>query len=205
MKHFLYPAVAVLITGCSVFGIRTSEEPGFKVLFEHSQIQIRQYNEMLVAETEVSGDYEEASTAAFKRLAGYIFGKNSTQQSIAMTAPVVQENNSEKIAMTAPVLQQPSANKWIMSFVLPSQYTLETIPKPVDENITLKKISGKKVASLRYTGSLSEKKFRQKSDQLKSWLIEHGYSGLSEPRSAGYDPPWTIPILRKNEIHIDLL
>ena len=121
-----------------------------------------------------------------------------------MTAPVVQEKNSEKITMTAPVLQKQSDNKWVMAFVLPSTYTLETLPKPLDEKMVIKKIPGKKVASLRFTGFLSDTKLSEKSDLLKAWLMENDYDPKSEPRLAGYDPPWTIPFLRRNEVLIDL-
>lgn len=204
MKTILFILGTLIFAGCSVFGIRTSEEPSFNVLREQGDIQIRQYNDMLIAETEVAADYDESSSIGFRRLAGFIFGKNSKKQEIKMTAPVVQEKNSEKIAMTAPVLQKRSDNKWVMAFVLPSAYTLDTLPEPLDEKVVIKKIPGKRVASLRFTGFLSETNLREKSDQLKAWLMENDYAIISEPRLAGYDPPWTIPFLRRNEVLIDL-
>jgi len=204
MKTLLLIIGTLLMAGCSLVGIRTSEEPQFKVLTEESNIEIRQYGDLLVAETEVVADYEESSKIGFQRLAGYIFGKNASQKEIAMTAPVVREKESEKIAMTAPVLQEQADKKWVMSFVLPSAYTLETLPRPLDDNVIIKTVPGKKVASIRYTGFLSEEKFQKKAEQLKNWLIENQYTLLSKPRSAGYDPPWTIPFLRRNEVLIDI-
>ena len=204
MKTILSILGTLIFAGCSVFGIRTSEEPTFNILREQGNIQIRQYNDMLIAETEVVANYDESSSIGFRRLAGFIFGKNSKKQEIKMTAPVVQEKNSEKIAMTAPVLQKRSDNKWVMAFVLPSAYTLDTLPKPLDEKVVIKKIPGKKIASLHFTGFLSETKLSEKSDLLKAWLMENDYAFKSEPRLAGYDPPWTIPFLRRNEVLIDL-
>ncbi len=205
MKTTLFTLISsIVFGGCSVIGIRTSEEPPFSVLLTSKNIEIRQYNDFLIARTEVAANYEESTTIGFRRLAGYIFGKNLKRQEIAMTAPVVREKASEKIAMTAPVLQQPFKDKWVMSFVLPAQYSLETIPQPLDENVQIEKIPGKKVASIRFSGFLSEDNFRQQAELLKTWLSENGYIMLSDPRSAGYDPPWTIPFLRRNEVMIDI-
>jgi len=204
MKTILVIMGTLFVAGCSVFGIRTSEEPPFEVLVEESNIEIRQYSDMLVAETEIVADYEESTKIGFRRLAGYIFGKNASQKEIAMTAPVVQKKENEKIAMTAPVLQQQADKKWVMSFVLPSAYTMETLPKPLDDKVLIKTVPGKKVASISYTGFLSEEKFLKKAQQLKQWLETNQYAALSEPRSAGYDPPWTIPFLRRNEVLIDV-
>ena len=123
---------SLMLAGCSVLGKRTANEPPYKVISEEGEIEIRQYGEMIVAETVVEGSYGQTSGAAFSRLAGYIFGKNRAKQKIAMTAPVLQESVSEKISMTAPVIQERKGNAWIMSFVMPEGYTLETLPVPLD-------------------------------------------------------------------------
>jgi hypothetical protein len=196
--------LCVAATGCTVFGIRTVEEASHEVLLRDGRFQIRQYADAVVAETFVDAEYDEASSTAFRRLAGYIFGKNERKEKIDMTAPVVQEPTSETIAMTAPVIQEESDKGWRMAFVLPSKYTLETAPKPLDPNLTVRQEPGKKVAVVRYSWRLSEARMQDYAEKLRQWLEERNYEAVSQPRSAAYDPPWTIPFLRRNEVHIDV-
>jgi hypothetical protein len=159
---------------------------------------------MVVAQTEVNADYKNSSSQGFQRLAGYIFGNNKKQQKMAMTAPVIQEQEAETIAMTAPVLQQKSGSVWLMAFILPQGYSLSNAPEPLDSAVVIKEIPGKKTAVIRYSGSLSEQGIEEKSEELKSWLSQQGYKAISSSRSAAYDPPWTLSFLRRNEIHIDI-
>jgi hypothetical protein len=147
MKNLLFALICVVfISGCSVFGIRTVEEPQYRVLVQEDDFEVRQYSDYIVAETVTSGDYDESTSWGFRRLADYIFGNNRVQKKIEMTAPVIQERESEKMAMTAPVLQEKSGDQWMMAFVMPAEYTLETLPQPVDTLIQIRKIQGKKVA-----------------------------------------------------------
>lgn len=192
------------LSACSVFGVQTAEEAPYTVQAKEGNIEIREYADLIVAQTAVTGDYEKSSGIAFRRLADYIFGNNRKEQSISMTAPVVQELENEEIAMTAPVLQEKSGQKWVMSFVMPARYTLETLPEPLDPDVEVKRVRGKKVASIRYSGLLTEDKITAKGKELLAWLDENGYKALSLPRSAGYDPPWTLPFLRRNEVLIDI-
>lgn len=203
-KQLLMICSTSLLTACTVFGIRNSEEAKYSVLYTENNIQIRQYQELLIAQTQSKGDYEESSSSAFKLLAAYIFGENQSQEKIEMTIPVLQKNQSEKIEMTVPVYQQENSDAWTMTFVLPSKYTLETIPIPLNKNIELKLVPAKKVATIRYTGFINSKKIKDHADQLLSWLENNGYTSISEPYSAGYDPPWTIPFLRRNEVQIEI-
>jgi effector-binding domain-containing protein len=204
MKKLLSVLTSVFLAGCSVFGLRTAEEPNYQVLNDFGDIQIRHYPAMVVAQTEVTADYKNSSSQGFQRLAGYIFGNNKKQQKIAMTAPVIQEQEAETMAMTAPVIQQKSGTVWLMAFVLPAEYSVSTAPVPLDSAVIIKEIPGKKIAVIRYSGSLSEQGIEEKSEHLKNWLSQQGYQAISEPRSAAYDPPWTLPFLRRNEIHIDI-
>ena len=180
---------SLMLAGCSVLGKRTADEPHYKVLSQEGEIEIRQYGEMIVAETVVEGSYGQTSGAAFSRLAGYIFGKNRAKQ---------------KIAMTAPVLQEKKGNAWVMSFVMPEGYTLETLPVPLDPAVKLRLVQGKKVGVIRYSGLHSEHNLRNFAEKLTRWLEKRGDRILSVPRAASYDPPWTIPFLRRNEVHIDI-
>ena len=187
-----------------MFGIRTADQPRYQVLNEVENIQIRHYPALLIAETTIVDDYKNASNQGFQRLAGYIFGNNQKQQSLVMTAPVIQERQAETLAMTAPVLQQKSGTVWLMAFVLPTGYSASTAPIPNDKAITIKELPAKKVAVIRYTGSLCESGIEKNADTLINWLNQHDIKMLSPARSAAYDPPWTLPFLRLNEVHIDI-
>ncbi len=195
----------IFLMGCSLVGIRTAEEPHYQVLQDYGNIQIRQYPPILIAQTEITGNYDNSGNQGFRRLAGYIFGKNQSQQQITMTTPVIQEKQSaEQIAMTAPVLQQQFGDKWYMAFVLPNNYTLATAPIPNDSAIKLVEMPSKKLAVLSYTGVISEQSIKEKSIELQSWLTQQKYTMISPAQSAAYDPPWTLPFLRRNEIHIEI-
>ena len=204
MKKLITFLTTLFRAGCSVFGIRSADEPKYQVLNDYGHIQIRQYPALVVAQTEVTANYKNSSSLGFQRLAGYIFGGNKKQQKMAMTAPVIQEQEAEAMAMTAPVIQQKSGTVWLMAFVLPSNYSVATAPVPLDTTVIIKEIPGKKVAVIRYSGSLSEQGIEEKSEELQNWLSEQGYKAISPSRSAAYDPPWTLPFLRRNEVHIDI-
>ena len=200
-----WPALLCLAsTGCSIFGIRTGEEARYETVVSDGGFSVRQYADCTIAETFVDASYRESGSIAFRRLAGYIFGKNERQQKIAMTTPVIQEPRSEKIAMTAPVVQEEVDVGWRMAFVLPAGSTSETAPKPRDPKVIVRDVKSRKVAVVRYSGSLSDARADANAERLKQWLIGRGYEATSKPRSAAYDPPWTIPFLRRNEIHMDI-
>ncbi|WP_459990833.1 SOUL family heme-binding protein [Methylosoma difficile] len=204
MKNPITILVSLFLTGCTVMGIRSSEEAPYSLLSESGNIQIRLYPPVLVAETLIESSYAESGSIGFKRLAGYIFGGNVQKQQMAMTSPVLREAASETIAMTAPVLQQKKGNQWVMTFVMSSIYTLDTLPKPLDDQVIIKQMPAKKVAVLRYSGSLNQERIAEKSQVLLAWLAQNHFKQLSESRSAAYDPPWTLPFLRRNEVHVDV-
>ncbi len=196
--------LCIVLSGCTVVGIRNSEEASYKVLFEEQNIQIRLYDSALIAQTSSKGNYKQSSNSAFRQLAGYIFGDNQSQQKIAMTTPVIQKPSSEKIAMTVPVYQQENENDWTMSFVLPAEYTMDTLPIPTNPDIQIVEIPEKKVASIKYTGLITDEKIAVQTQKLTDWLIANEYKIISQAYSAAYDPPWTVPFLRRNEVHIDI-
>lgn len=204
LKSFTNVVAGIFLAGCSIVGVRNSAEAGYTVIEQHGDIEIRQYAPMLMAETLVQADYSDSGSIGFKRLAGFIFGNNRSREKIAMTAPVYRQQEGEKIAMTAPVLQQESAGGWRMAFVMPAEYTPESLPLPLDPLIEIRQVTGKKVAVIRYSGSLSADIIQQKTEALSQWLTQQGIKMLSPARSAAYDPPWTIPALRRNEVHIDI-
>ena len=193
------------------------EEPPFKVISKTGSFEIRQYAAMLVAETLVEGDMDEASNRGFRRIADYIFGNNQVAQGgsaakIAMTAPVTVEPQSEKIAMTAPVTVSTAnpdsvmtaSNKWRVHFVMPSQYTLANIPQPKNSEVKLREVPGKIFAVNSYSGFNTQARVQAKTDELSAWIGSQKMKALSSPQLSRYDPPWTLPMFRRNEIMIEI-
>ncbi len=198
--------MAILAAGCSLFGVGSEEQPNYKILAKEDNKEIRQYDSYIIAKTTVAGSFKDAQSKGFRILAGYIFGKNKSQQKIAMTAPVVQKSESEKISMTAPVVISPNENKtWTMTFSMPSKFTLETLPVPTDERVKIEKVQGKLVAALTFSGFWNESINAKKSQELTDWMKGYKeYQFSSAPMFAGYNPPWTLPFLRRNEMLIEL-
>lgn len=204
MKIFYVVFLSILITGCSAVGIRNYEEPTYQTLEQENKFEVRQYSDVLVAQSTSAGNYKESSGQNFERLAGYIFGKNKANEKMDMTTPVLQEQQSEKMKMTTPVFQQQANTNWTMTFVLPSKYTLETVPRPLDENVIVKVLPKVKVATLQFNGRMNENNIFNHTQMLEDWLKQKGFNASANPYSAAYDPPWTLPLLRRNEIHIPI-
>jgi len=217
-KRFVFMAlIGVFGIGCSIFGIRSEEQPPYEVVAEDGKFEIRKYREHIVAKTTVSGNFEEAQGKSFRILAGYIFGKNKSQQKIAMTAPVVQvpedkiESESEKIAMTAPVVLKPGESaggkgkSWTMTFTMPSKYSLKTLPTPEDDRVVLEVVKERLLATSSFSGFYGTQKVKKKGEELLAWVLEQkAYQSVAKPMFAGYDPPWTLPFLRRNEMLVEI-
>ena len=210
---------AASLAACSAFGGKAAEEPAYDVVTEDGNFQVREYAGYAVAETMVSPPYDSASRIGFGRLVRYISGANSGSRKIRMTAPVELEPQGEKITMTAPVLlgpvgysgasQEPgltgaAIETWRVAFVLPDGYTAENSPVPSNPTVTIRDVAPRKVASLRFSGLLGEKKAEQQRKRLAAWLEVRGMEHEGDWRVAGYNPPWTIPPLRRNEVLVTL-
>lgn len=191
--------------GCMLFGVRTVEEARYEVVEVAGDIELRDYAPVVVARTYVAvSDWDEAGGVGFRRLAGYIFGGNLAEESIAMTAPVLFASRGAELAMTAPVLRERDARGWMMSFVLPAEYTLESAPRPVDAKVELLLAAPRRVAALRYSGLFSEPAARDGETRLRAWVAERGFEEVGDPLFAGFDPPWTLPPLRRNEVWLEI-
>ena len=196
--------VALLSSACSVFGVRTAEEASYEVVRTDGSFEIRDYARIVVAETRVDGERSDTENRAFFRLFDFIQGENAASQKIEMTAPVFQESTGEKIAMTAPVLQSKDAEGWTMSFVLPAGFTLENAPQPTNENVVLREVAETRFASIRFSGLRSASTVEEKTASLRAWIAEQGLTEVSPARIAAYDPPFTLPFLRRNEVLIEV-
>jgi hypothetical protein len=157
---------------------------------------------MIVAEVHMKGDRVPAIRSGFRVLAHYIFGSNQAQQKISMTAPVIQQ--ASKIPMSAPVLQQKEKGEWIIRFIMPSTFTLNTLPKAKDSAIKLVEIPSKKYAVIRFSGSNTNENLKEHEDLLDQFLLKNHLKALAQPLYAFYNPPWILPLFRRNEIMIEI-
>jgi hypothetical protein len=198
--------MGLLTAGCSLFGKGSEEQPSYQVVLKQQNKEIRKYDSYIIAKTTISGSFKDAQSEGFRILAGYIFGKNKSQQKIAMTAPVLKKPESEKISMTAPVVMAPSENKsWTMTFSMPSQFTIKTLPVPTDKRVEIKKVEQRFVAAITFSGFWGEFRNAEETKKLLEWLKSYQeYEIISAPMFAGYNPPWTLPFLRRNEMLIEL-
>ena len=179
------------------------EKPDYKVIQSEQNIEIRQYEPMIIAEVEVDGKREDAIRDGFRLLADYIFGNNTVQQVISMTAPVQQKEN-QKIAMTAPVQQQSMGKSWRMSFVMPSKYKLDSLPVPNNDRVRLKEILTKKFVVIEFSGTNSNENVTKHENQLMNYIEANQINIIGSPKYAFYNAPWTLPFLRRNEVMIEI-
>jgi hypothetical protein len=212
--------LASLVLGLGLIWIKPAmaiEEPKYEVVTTDAQFEVRHYTPILIAETIVEGDMDAASSKGFRLIADYIFGNNQQADSdkkakIAMTAPVTVEPQSSKIAMTAPVTVEPqaaessmkTAKTWRINFVMPSQYTLATIPKPKNNAVTLREVPSKYFIVHKYSGFNTVSRVQAKTDEAIEWATKRSYKIIGTPQLSRYDPPWTLPMFRRNEIMIEI-
>ncbi len=153
----------------------------------------------------IQGDEIAARSAGFRRLAGFIFGANSAASSIAMTAPVAQSAASSKIAMTAPVAQtQDASGAWTISFYMPAQYTEDTLPRPNDKGIVISEVPAQTYAVYRFSGIPGRASVAKATDILRAALVGAPWQPVGAPLDWFYDPPWTLPWLRRNEVALSV-
>lgn len=178
------------------------EEPKYESLERTGDFELRYYEPHIVAETMVEGAFSDVGNEGFRRLADYIFGENRKKASIDITAPVTQAAGSEKIAMTAPVNQAVQNGKWRITFTMPAEYTIETLPEPLDPRVVLRQEPGKLVAAIRYSGTWSQERYALNEKKLRSLILERGLEPVGDPIFARYNPPFTLWFLRRNEVLI---
>jgi hypothetical protein len=182
--------------------IMAIEEAKYSVIEREDAFELRQYQPQIIAETVVEGDFDQVGNEGFRRLFKYISGNNRSKKSISMNAPVSQEKTYEKITMTAPVNQEKIGEKWIITFLMPSQYTMENIPEPLDPRIVIKKIPGNLMASMQYSGTWSKIRYEDKKTRLYEMIKKRGLKPQGEPIFARYNPPFMPWFLRRNEVLI---
>lgn len=226
----LFTRLSLVALGLLGSNAMATEEPQFELLAKHDAIELRRYPAFIVAETTVEGDMDAASGKGFRAIADYIFGNNTvagatpdkSSEKIAMTAPVALEPlpaASQKIAMTAPVAMEPvadaaqggdspqalqGAKRWRVHFVMPSAYTLSSLPQPNNPAVQLRQVPAKTWAVLTYSGFNTEAGTQKRSDELLAWLATQKITPIGSPQLARYNPPWTLPMFRRNEVMVEI-
>ncbi len=202
-------AVALLAWVAGSYAVVWSiEEPAYTVLEQREGYEIRSYNPYILAETVVTGNYDDATNQGFRIIADYIFGNNIKKESISMTTPVLESEAfvaSEKIAMTVPVLESFSGdtNRRI-AFVLPSKYTIDTLPLPNNPAVRFTQVPAHKVAVLRFTWYPTASRVEKKKELLKTYLVRDQMVIVGEVETARYNPPLSMPLTLRNEILISV-
>lgn len=202
--------VGALIVGLAVWTATSAyivwgiEEADYEVLESRSGYEIRRYAPTLVAETDIEHPGRQAEDRAFKVLAGYIFGGNRTNRKIEMTAPVSMnmQSEGEEIAMTAPVMIDDKGEKPRMTFMMPSKITRDTLPIPNDPRVTIREMPARAVAVLKFSWQAGRSKRAQKAQELLSMLERDGFRPVGPPIYAGFNPPFSVPFLKRHEIQV---
>ena len=199
LAGFAILGVSSLLVAKSAMAI---EKAKYTVIEKKDEFEIRQYDSQIVAETYVEGALEDVGDEGFRRLYGYISGDNTKKESISMTAPVRQEAKSEKIAMTAPVGQEKRDDRWRITFLMPAEYSLESLPEPTDPQVKVVQDPGRLMAAIRYSGTWSEEGYEENKALLEDYIHKRGLVKAGEPVWARYDPPFMPWFLRRNEVLI---
>ena len=182
------------------------EQPEYRVVSSQGAIEIRAYPSMIAAEANVKGERQAAIREGFRLIAGYIFGGNGPRAKIDMTAPVQQQARpaGETIAMTAPVTQQANDGAWMVRFIMPKSWTMETLPVPSDPRVKLVAVAAKTIAAIRFSGWAGDAAIRDKTEELNRFIADRKLMVIGQPLMAFYNPPWTLPFFRRNEIMLEI-
>ena len=203
MKRSL--TILLIVANLALFGAiaMATEEAQYDVMERDGKFELRQYAPKVIAETTIEGDFDKVGNVAFKRLAGYIFGDNETTTKFAMTAPVSLESVEKKTTEGTQAVSVPQpADSWRVTFVMPSEYPLETLPQPNDHRVLLRTEPGLTMAALRYSGSWSQTRYHKHEAKLLSWIKQRGLKVNGEPVFARYNSPFALWFLRRNEVLI---
>lgn len=198
----LAAGLAVVTAACSVFGGKAAEEVPYTVVRTDGDFEIRDYGPVVVARTSAAGGFDGSTNESFGRLFDYISGANGGEREIAMTSPVYREAEGTEISMTAPVFREGGDAGMAMEFALPAGTTLETAPVPTNPAVELVEHPPVRMAVLTYSGSSGAEKAATMTEALLGRVEAEGLTPTGPVRAAGYNPPWTIPALRRNEVMV---
>lgn len=188
IRLLMLTCMVFVTTGCSMFGESGVEIAPYTVLKSAPPFEVRHYERMVLVTTPMSG--LEAQNSPFSRLFDYISGQNSKTQEIPMTAPVFMD--------------QGQAQSETMSFVMPASFTMDDTPQPQDPNVKLEELQDYTVATVTFNGRLQQDNIQKHQKMLEDWIGSQKLETLGPAKAAGYNPPFTIPALRRNEVLIPI-
>ena len=199
---------SILFGLLATFGVNAGTEGPKYVVVDRigSNIEIRKYAPRIAAEYTVdSKSSDNPRSEGFRVIAGYIFGANKGSKRVEKTAPVeMQKMGSNKIAMTSPVEVNKSEQQMTMRFFMPAEYELTELPEPTNTRIKLIEIPEAVVAALTFSGSTGEKAIATETERLLKQIESSKYKPTGEQTAYLYNPPWTIPFLRRNEVIVSV-
>ncbi len=204
MRQIIQQILTASLMMSGVVGAMAIDEAKYTVVEKNGSIEIRDYEPHLLVETIVNSTLEDAGNQAFRKLFRYISGNNQSSNTIAMTAPVSQEARGVKIPMTAPVIQATNTEGWAVSFMMPSNYTLKTLPVPLDPALKVREVPARRIAAIAYSGTWSEQRYLSHKKELETWILSKGLQATGETVWARYNPPFTPWFMRRNEILIPI-
>lgn len=191
-RTWIIAGIAALVIIAAAWGpiVSRVEQAKYNVVSTHGAFEIRDYAPMVVAEVSVAGERKEAISNGFRQLADYIFGNNQGAASVAMTAPVMQESTGQ--------------NAWAIRFMMPSSYTLKTLPRPNNDAISFHEVPAKRFAVLRFSGHPDTDDLVARITELNGFLRAQSLTAIGTPTYAFFNPPWTLPFLRRNEVMVEV-
>ena len=176
-------------------------QPSYTVVEDLADIEIRHYQPFNIASTQSSEDGESGLRSGFRVLANYIFGGNEPGESMAMTAPVLQES-ADGEALPAGPASEKAPGRMRMAFVMAADRGLSDLPTPTDSSVSLHRVDWGYVAALRYRGWTDQEEFREVEARLRATLKRHGIKTRGAALYAQYNSPYAFPLLRRNEVLI---
>lgn len=186
--------VSVIITALVAWGpivSSKSEHAKYAVIQKSKNIEMRDYNSIIIAQVEIPlKDRKTAASEGFRLIADYIFGNNISKK---------------KIAMTVPVMQQEIENAWQIRFVMPSEYDMNALPKPYNQKVNILSLDKKRFAVIRFSGLASDINISQNTEKLRDFIKLNKLKSNQIAIYAFFNPPWTLPFLRHNEIMIEIV
>ncbi len=197
--------LSVLAFGAAMIGpiMSNVEVPAYKILKKEQNIEIRQYPPLIIAEVKTAGSRQASISDGFRILADFIFGNNEGENRLSINGPITQQEGI-KIAMTAPVQQEKTDAEWATSFIMPSKFSIDTIPNPINDRIKIIQIPSKRYAVITFSGRSTEENLTKHTNELGKYMNGSSYSKVGNAKYAFYNPPWTLPFLRRNEVQFEL-
>ena len=200
MGLFLVVLVGALLSGPLMSNV---EHPEYAVIEKYKTIELRDYAPRIIAQVSVSGPREDSISTGFRQLADYIFGNNSPKAAVLERETISQNgktSKNQKIEMTAPVEQSLIDDTWVINFTMPSEYALETLPNPNNVAVKLSEIPSQSFIAIQFSGMNSASNINKYEKKLRAFTAENNIRIQKNPIYAFYNPPWTLPMLRRNEV-----